>query len=46
MSAPGAQSRRITTTEEGAGLNVKDGYILPFDAATTIREAQASRIGR
>jgi hypothetical protein len=26
--------------------NVKDGYLLPFDGATTIREAQESHIGR
>jgi hypothetical protein len=26
--------------------NLKDGYILPFDAEATVRAAEASRVGR
>jgi hypothetical protein len=36
----------VAAVKKAAEQNVKDGYILPFDAAATIREAQDSRIGR
>jgi len=36
----------VAAVKKVTDQNVKDGYLLPFDAATTIREAQESRIGR
>src|SRR3984957_12546657 len=36
----------VAAVKKAADQNVKDGYILPFDAATTIREAQESHIGK
>jgi hypothetical protein len=36
----------VAAVKKVAEQNVKDGYILPFDAATTIREARDSHIGK
>ena len=36
----------VAAVTKVADQNVKDGYILPFDAATTIREAKDSHIGK
>jgi Alpha/beta hydrolase domain len=36
----------VAAVKKVTDANVKKGYILPFDGATTIREAQESRIGR
>jgi hypothetical protein len=36
----------VAAVTKVAEQNVKDGYILPFDAATTIREAKDSHIGK
>jgi hypothetical protein len=36
----------VAAVKKVTDQNVKDGYLLPFDGATTIREAQESHIGR
>jgi hypothetical protein len=36
----------VAAVKKATDANVKKGYILPFDGAATIREAEESRIGR
>lgn len=36
----------VAKVRKAVAANLKDGYILPDDAAATIREAEASRVGR
>jgi hypothetical protein len=36
----------VAKVKKAADQNVKDGYILPFDAAATVREAEESHVGR
>jgi hypothetical protein len=36
----------VAEVRKVANQNVRDGYVLPFDADATVREAQASRVGR
>jgi hypothetical protein len=36
----------VAAVKKVADQNVKDGYILPFDAAATVREAEESHVGR
>jgi len=36
----------VAAVKKVADQNVRDGYILPFDADATVRRAQASRVGR
>jgi hypothetical protein len=35
----------VARVKKVADQNVKDGYILPFDADATVRAAEASRVG-
>jgi hypothetical protein len=35
----------VAKVKKVAYQNVKDGYILPFDADATVRAAEASRVG-
>jgi hypothetical protein len=36
----------VARVKKVVAQNVKDGFLLPVDAAATIREAEESRVGR